>query len=143
MSVPWRRGAIDCSGYDRLHESVTAPTILRDRVGTGEGKRASILIRPPDRIRGLTFAIRTLFHTALVTAIAIISLALGIGGTAGIVSVFHQVLLRTLAVPQVSEFVSLRAPRLEPGFGSSGPRERLRGRLSDACSATSRRSKPS
>jgi len=50
-------------------------------------------------MRGLKFAIRTLFGTPFVTAIAIVSLALGIGATAGIFSVFHQVLLQSLAVP--------------------------------------------
>ena len=50
-------------------------------------------------MRDLTFAIRTLFRTPFVTAIAIVSLALGIGATAGIFSVFHQVLLQSLAVP--------------------------------------------
>src|SRR5438552_16178805 len=41
-------------------------------------------------MRSLKFAIRTLFRTPFVTAIAIVSLALGIGATAGIFSVFHQ-----------------------------------------------------
>jgi hypothetical protein len=53
-------------------------------------------------MRSLKFAIRTLFRTPFVTAIAIVSLALGIGATAGIFSVFHQVLLQSLAVPDPS-----------------------------------------
>src|SRR5262245_34949069 len=71
-------------------------------------------------MRSLTFAIRTLFRTPFVTAVAIVSLALGIGATAGIFSVFHQVLLQSLAVPDPSELVNLSAPGPKPGFGSCG-----------------------
>src|SRR5262245_45678693 len=66
----------------------------------------------------LKFAIRTLFRTPFVTAITIVSLALGIGATAGIFSVFHQVLLQSLAVPSPPELVNLGAPGPKPGFGS-------------------------
>ena len=68
----------------------------------------------------LKFAIRTLFRTPFITAIAIVSLALGIGATAGIFSVFHQVLLQSLAVPDPSKLVNLGAPGPKPGFGSCG-----------------------
>jgi hypothetical protein len=71
-------------------------------------------------MRSLKFAIRTLFRTPFVTAIAIVSLALGIGATAGIFSVFHQVLLQSLAVSDPSELVNLSAPGPKPGFGSCG-----------------------
>src|SRR5437764_3912112 len=71
-------------------------------------------------MRSLRYAARTLFRTPLVTAIAIVSLALGIGATAGIFSVFHQVLLQSLAVPDPSELVNLGAPGPKPGFGSCG-----------------------
>jgi predicted permease len=71
-------------------------------------------------MRSLKFAIRTLFRTPFVTAIAIVSLALGIGATAGIFSVFHQVLLQSLAVPNPSELVNLSAPGPKPGFGNCG-----------------------
>jgi predicted permease len=68
----------------------------------------------------LKFALRTLYNTPFVTAIAIVSLALGIGATAGIFSVFHQVLLQSLAAPNPSELVNLSAPGPKPGFGSCG-----------------------
>jgi predicted permease len=71
-------------------------------------------------MRSLEFAIRTLLKTPFVTAIAIVSLALGIGATAGIFSVFHQVLLQSLAVPNPSELVNLSAPGPKPGFGNCG-----------------------
>jgi len=71
-------------------------------------------------MRSLRFAIRTLFGTPFVSGIAIVSLALGIGATAGIFSVFHQVLLQSLAVPDPSELVNLSAPGPKPGYGSCG-----------------------
>jgi len=71
-------------------------------------------------MRNLKFAIRALFRAPLVTAVAIVSLALGIGATAGIFSVFHQVLLQSLAVPDPSALVNLSAPGPKPGFGSCG-----------------------
>ncbi len=71
-------------------------------------------------MRSLKIAIRTLFRTPFVAVIAIVSLALGIGATAGIFSVFHQVLLESLAVPDPSELVNLGAPGPKPGFGSCG-----------------------
>ncbi|HEY3884109.1 MAG TPA: ABC transporter permease, partial [Vicinamibacterales bacterium] len=48
------------------------------------------------------------------------SLALGIGATAGIFSVFHQVLLQSLTVPSPSELVNLSAPGPKPGSQSCG-----------------------
>jgi predicted permease len=71
-------------------------------------------------MRSLKFAFRTLLRTPFVTAVAIVSLALGIGATAGIFSVFHQVLLQSLAVPDPSALVNLGAPGPKPGFGSCG-----------------------
>src|SRR5690349_9573149 len=71
-------------------------------------------------MRSLKLAFRTLFRTPFVTAVAILSLALGIGATAGIFSVFHQVLLQSLAVPDPSALVNLSAPGPKPGFGTCG-----------------------
>src|SRR5499426_707795 len=71
-------------------------------------------------MRRLKFAFRTLFRTPFVTAVGIVSLALGIGATAGIFSVFHQVLLQSLAVPDPLELVNLSAPGPKPGFQSCG-----------------------
>ena len=50
-------------------------------------------------MRNLKHAFRTLFKTPFVTAIAILSLALGIGANAGIFSLFDQMLLAPLPVP--------------------------------------------
>jgi predicted permease len=69
-------------------------------------------------MRSLKFAARALFRTPLVTSVAIASLALGIGATSGVFSVFHQVLLQPIAVPDPSELVNLGAPGPKPGYGS-------------------------
>jgi hypothetical protein len=67
----------------------------------------------------LKFAIRTLFKKSpFVTAIAIVSLALGIGANAAIFSIFNQILLRALPVPDPDRLVNLGAPGPKPGSTS-------------------------
>ena len=61
-------------------------------------------------MRDLRFAFRTLFKTPFVTAVAILSLALGIGANAAIYSLFDQILLRPLPVPAPEELVNLELP---------------------------------
>jgi predicted permease len=68
----------------------------------------------------LKFALRTLFKTPFVTAIAIISLALGIGANAAIYSCFNQMLVEALPVPRPAELVNLSAPGPKPGSQSCG-----------------------
>ncbi len=63
-------------------------------------------------------AFRTLFKTPFVTAIAIISLALGIGANAAIFSLFEQMLLRPLPVRDPQQLVSISAPGPKPGSQS-------------------------
>src|SRR5262245_26038435 len=69
----------------------------------------------------LKLAFRTLFKTPFVTAIAVVSLALGIGANAAMFSTFHQVLLEALNVPRPSDLVNLSAPGPKPGSQSCGP----------------------
>lgn len=68
----------------------------------------------------LKFAFRTLVRTPLVTVVAVVSLALGIGATTAIFSVFHQVLLQSLTVPDTSSLVNLIATGPNPGFQNCG-----------------------
>ncbi len=68
----------------------------------------------------LKFALRTLFKTPFVTAVAVVSLALGIGANAAIFSVFHQIVLRELPVPVPETLVNLAAPGPKPGSNSCG-----------------------
>jgi predicted permease len=66
----------------------------------------------------LKHAFRTLFKAPFVTAVAIVSLALGIGANAAIFSVFNQVLLRPLPVREPSTLVNLSTPGPKPGSQS-------------------------
>src|SRR4029450_9614390 len=68
----------------------------------------------------LKFALRTLFKTPFVTIVAIVSLALGIGANAAIFSLFNQILLRPLPVPEADRLVNLAAPGRKPGGTSCG-----------------------
>ena len=63
----------------------------------------------------LKLAFRTLFKTPFVTAVAIISLALGIGANAAIYSLFDQILLRPLPVSEPERLVNLGAPGPKSG----------------------------
>ena len=65
-------------------------------------------------------AIRALFRTPFVTVVAILSLGLGIGANAAIFSVFNQILLRPLPVPEPHELVNLANPGPKSGMTSCG-----------------------
>jgi len=71
-------------------------------------------------VKKLKFALRTLAKAPAVTVIAIISLALGIGSTTAIFSIFHNMLLQPLPVPHPDELVNLGAPPPKPGNDSCG-----------------------
>jgi predicted permease len=66
----------------------------------------------------LKLALRTLFKAPLVTVVAIVSLALGIGATSAIFSLFNQVLLRPLPVAEPAGLVNLASPGPKPGSSS-------------------------
>ncbi|HEX7051176.1 MAG TPA: ABC transporter permease [Longimicrobiales bacterium] len=70
-------------------------------------------------MRNLKFAFRMLRKTPFVTAVAVLSLALGIGANAAIFSLFDQLLLRPLPVPEPERLVNLAAPGPKPGSQSS------------------------
>ena len=69
-------------------------------------------------MRNLKLALRTLFRTPFVTVVAVVSLALGIGATAAIFSLFNQMLLRPLPVRAPEQLVNLSAPGPKPGSNS-------------------------
>jgi predicted permease len=60
-------------------------------------------------------AARTLFKTPFVTVVAIVSLALGIGATTAIFSIFNQLILASLPVKNPAQLVNLSAPGPKPG----------------------------
>ena len=66
----------------------------------------------------LKIALRALLAAPSVTAIAIASLALGIGATVAIFSLFNQILIRPLPVPEPDRLVNLAAPGPKPGSQS-------------------------
>ncbi|MCU0635601.1 MAG: ABC transporter permease [Gemmatimonadaceae bacterium] len=66
----------------------------------------------------LVLALRTLRKTPFVTSVAVLSLALGIGANAAIFSLFDQMLLRALPVPNAEQLVSFGAPGPKPGSQS-------------------------
>src|SRR5947208_15069601 len=67
----------------------------------------------------LKYAMRTLFRkTPFVTAVAIVSLALGIGANAAIFSMFNEVMLRSLRVQDPERLVNLSVPGPKPGSTS-------------------------
>ena len=69
-------------------------------------------------LSNLRLAVRTLFKTPFVTAIAVLSLALGIGANTAIFSLFDRMLLRPLPVPDPGSLVNLVAPGPKPGSNS-------------------------
>src|SRR5262245_17311103 len=66
-------------------------------------------------MKKLQFALRTLLAAPSVMIISIVSLALGIGATTAIFSLFNQILLRPLPVRQPSRLVNMSAPGPKPG----------------------------
>ena len=69
-------------------------------------------------MKRLRFAVRTLLRTPSVTAVAVISLALGIGATTSIFSLFNYILLKPLSVEEPERLVNLSAPGPKPGSTS-------------------------
>src|SRR3954471_14335871 len=66
-------------------------------------------------MRNLRLAVRTLFKSPIVSIVAILSLALGIGANSAIFSLFNEMLLRQLPVPNPQQLVYLTAPGPTPG----------------------------
>jgi predicted permease len=71
-------------------------------------------------MRNIKLAFRTLFKTPLVTVVAILSLALGIGANAAIYSLFNEMLLAPLPVPHPERLVDFGGNTVNPGSQSCG-----------------------
>jgi hypothetical protein len=69
-------------------------------------------------MNNLKLAARTLAKAPFLTAVAALSLALGIGANAAIFSMFDQILLRPLPVVEPARLVNLGAPGPKPGSQS-------------------------
>ncbi len=68
----------------------------------------------------LIFAARMLVKAPAVTGVAIVSLAVGIGSSTAIFSLYSQILLRPLPVADPGRLVNLEAPGPKPGSVSCG-----------------------
>jgi len=104
-------------------------TEARRRAGVAFGARAAHQEAARDQLRSawaahlmrdLRYAVRTLFRTPFVTTVAVLSLSLGIGASSAIFSLFDEVLLRPLPVPDAGRLVNLSAPGPKPGYASCG-----------------------
>lgn len=117
--------ALRARGCSEAHvrERVLAP--LNDaawlshlRARAAQSRRRAAPTEPARRTRGLTgdirYALRALGRTPGFTAVAVLSLALGIGGTTAIFSLLHTVLFERLAIPNADELVALRPTRTDP-----------------------------
>ncbi len=67
----------------------------------------------------LRHAVRSLLRTPALTAVAVLSLALGFGANTAILSVVRNVLLRPLPVPHAERLVNLGAPKNGAAQGST------------------------
>ena len=90
---------------EQVLERLEDPLVL----GNGPERHA---VHPPLR---LPFALRLLLRAPLVSAVAIASLALGIGANTAVFSIVDQVLLRPLPVAAPAELVVLDSPGPQPG----------------------------
>src|SRR5688572_428178 len=70
-------------------------------------------------LQDLRYAIRALLRRPLVTSVAVLSLALGIGVNTAIFSLFDRLILRRLAVPSPDEIVLVTSPGPKPGGRST------------------------
>jgi predicted permease len=66
-------------------------------------------------MRDVAFAVRMLRRTPLVTGVAVLSLALGIGANAAVFSLFERVLRQPLPVPEPERLANLSAAGPKPG----------------------------
>ena len=66
--------------------------------------------------RDVRYAVRTLRRSPMFTAIALLTLALGIGANTAIFSILHAVILRPLGYPAPEQLMRLTAH--SPGIGA-------------------------
>src|SRR5262245_50025482 len=71
-------------------------------------------------LQDFRYALRSLVSRPLVTTVAVLSLALGIGVNTAMFSVFDRLLLRRLPVPAADEIVNVTSPGPRPGSRSTG-----------------------
>ena len=91
--------------------------------GAKDGCRQARGLRLADELErimaNIRLALRTLIKTPVVTGVAVVSLALGIGSNVAIFSLYSQLVLRPLAVADPDGLVNLAAPGPKPGSCST------------------------
>src|SRR5688572_33124939 len=70
-------------------------------------------------LQDVRYAVRSLARRPLITSVAVLSLALGIGVNTAIFSVFERFLLLQLPVPAPQDIVHVTSPGPKPGFTAS------------------------
>ena len=98
-----RRARATFGGVEALKEA------LRD------GRNWAWLTELEQLMTNIRLALRMLVKTPVVTSVAVVSLALGIGSNAAIFSLYSQFLLRPLPVVEPERLVNLEAPGPKPG----------------------------
>ena len=87
--------------------------------GVKDGCRQARGLRLADELEhimtNIRLALRTLFKTPVVTGVAVLSLALGIGSNGAIFSLYSQIVARPLPVTEPERLVNLASPGPQPG----------------------------
>src|SRR4051812_9856218 len=82
--------------------------------------RPPTVLDPGAALRNLKLALRTLARTPFVTAVAALSLGLGIGANSAIYSIFYRMVRQELPVAGARELVNFSAPGPKNGSSSCG-----------------------
>ena len=104
-----RRRFGDAAAYRRAAATYDARTL-------GQQERLEFFETVRREIRQ---AARSLVRTPIFTAVAIVTLALGIGATAAVYAILEAVVLRPLPYPKADRLVSVLHPTVVPGSGDS------------------------
>ena len=101
------------AGRSRNSATSTMPSGTRERQDVAADRRVRVLLRVEELASDLRIAARTLARTPAVTAVVLLTFALGIGAATAVFSVVHAMLLRPL--PYGDEATLVHLPAVENG----------------------------